>query len=410
MPYRNRFYHSLRLFFLGLSFYGAAFIGVSAVSAADAVYDVETLSAFCCGLGDAFAVNELGVATGKSRGDSGGEIVDITVTWDTDGTLTQIDHNNQAFYTEGHAINDLGDVAGLFEISPSLWVNQVRTGLTGPPGTVNRGFANDIDNNRVVVGCVSETAFVSGPFFPIQWPNTPNGELIPGTPADARGCANAINNVGHITGEATIGGISHAVIWADGAMIDLGIPPGFVSCEGNGINDADHVAGYCDDSQGNSRPFLWRDGSIIELGITPGETGVAHDINNADEVLGYAGIPFSGGGAFVWRGGAIQDLTALTNSRELLAINNSGVIVGEIYRLTPQSSGVAGDINNDGLVDAADVLIGARILTGLVSATPEQISRGDVAPLVGGTPAPDGQFNLGDHVLITRKAIGSISF
>ncbi|MDQ1362511.1 MAG: hypothetical protein QG652_371, partial [Pseudomonadota bacterium] len=35
---------------------------------------------------------------------------------------------------------------------------------------------------------------------------------------------------------------------------------------------------------------------------------------------------------------------------------------------------------------------------------------GDVAPLVNGVPSPDGVFNLGDLLIITRKAIGSAEY
>ncbi|MCK5093050.1 MAG: hypothetical protein KAR30_11030, partial [Gammaproteobacteria bacterium] len=68
-----------------------------------------------------------------------------------------------------------------------------------------------------------------------------------------------------------------------------------------------------------------------------------------------------------------------------------------------------GDLNGDNIVDIRDVLLGMRILNGqdTITLTQEQIlSRGDVAPLVGGVSAPDGQFNAGDLVVIQRMALG----
>ncbi|MCO6411817.1 MAG: S8 family serine peptidase [Thiogranum sp.] len=68
-----------------------------------------------------------------------------------------------------------------------------------------------------------------------------------------------------------------------------------------------------------------------------------------------------------------------------------------------------GDVNEDGVVNSVDVLLAMRILQGDLTATTRQLSHGDMAPLVSGTPAPDGQFNLGDLLLIQRMAIGDLN-
>jgi len=69
-----------------------------------------------------------------------------------------------------------------------------------------------------------------------------------------------------------------------------------------------------------------------------------------------------------------------------------------------------GDLNGDQLVDARDVLIGLKIVQGQLTPTTDQLAHGDVAPLVAGVPQPDSVFNLGDLLLIQRKALGSLSF
>jgi hypothetical protein len=73
---------------------------------------------------------------------------------------------------------------------------------------------------------------------------------------------------------------------------------------------------------------------------------------------------------------------------------------------------VWGDIDNNGVVNAADVLIASRAALGLVTLTSEQLARGNVAPLVGGVPAsaPGDEFNVADLLLITGKATGAMSF
>ena len=71
-----------------------------------------------------------------------------------------------------------------------------------------------------------------------------------------------------------------------------------------------------------------------------------------------------------------------------------------------------GDINNNGVVNVADVLLATRAALGTLTLSTEQLARGNVAPLVGGQPAslPDDDFNVADLLLITGKATGVMSF
>ena len=80
--------------------------------------------------------------------------------------------------------------------------------------------------------------------------------------------------------------------------------------------------------------------------------------------------------------------------------------------LDDMSVPVWGDIDNNGVVNAADVLIASRAALGLVMLSNDQLARGNVAPLVGGQPtsAPDDGFNVADLLLITGKATGATSF
>jgi hypothetical protein len=71
---------------------------------------------------------------------------------------------------------------------------------------------------------------------------------------------------------------------------------------------------------------------------------------------------------------------------------------------------VAGDINGDGQINAGDLVLGMRILTGLhIPTVPEQ-ARFDIAPLSGGLPIPDGNNNAGDYLILQGLVSGSISF
>jgi hypothetical protein len=67
-----------------------------------------------------------------------------------------------------------------------------------------------------------------------------------------------------------------------------------------------------------------------------------------------------------------------------------------------------GDLNGDGVIDILDALRALQIAVELKAATPQEIVRGDVAPLVNGKPSPDGKITIGDAVVILRRAIGLI--
>ena len=69
-----------------------------------------------------------------------------------------------------------------------------------------------------------------------------------------------------------------------------------------------------------------------------------------------------------------------------------------------------GDITLDGEVDAADLLWAIQAVLGGRALTPEQQQHGDVAPLVAGAPQPNGVFDLGDVVVITRLVLGGLVF
>jgi hypothetical protein len=80
--------------------------------------------------------------------------------------------------------------------------------------------------------------------------------------------------------------------------------------------------------------------------------------------------------------------------------------------LDPLDAPEWGDVNNDGLVNAADVLLVSREALGdpVLNAAQQEVGR--VAPLVNGQPAPQPGIPLAaaDVQLITRKALGEVSF
>jgi len=73
---------------------------------------------------------------------------------------------------------------------------------------------------------------------------------------------------------------------------------------------------------------------------------------------------------------------------------------------------VWGDINDDRVVDTADVLLASRMVLGLMSPSGPELARSKVAPLVSGSPQPTGNapLNAADLLLIERKALGVVNY
>jgi len=69
--------------------------------------------------------------------------------------------------------------------------------------------------------------------------------------------------------------------------------------------------------------------------------------------------------------------------------------------------GSHGDINNDGLLNAADVLLASRFVLGSLAPDSGQMQRGDVAPLVSNVSVPNGVFNAADLLIIQRWVLAA---
>jgi hypothetical protein len=97
--------------------------------------------------------------------------------------------------------------------------------------------------------------------------------------------------------------------------------------------------------------------------------------------------------------------------------NNDGLRDGMEFAagydpLSAASFPVWGDINDDRVVDTADVLLASRAVMGLVTLTDAERTRGKVAPLVNGAPQPaaNDPLTAADLLLIERKALGEVTF
>ncbi len=184
-------------------------------------------------------------------------------------------------------------------------------------------------------------------FEAVTWGQDRQIQALPPLPGDTVGFALAINNSGQIAGSSgtcantvvTATGLfagPHAVLWRNGAAINLGSLGGTMGKAG-AINDRGEVAGFSsvpDDS--SVHPFLWTAATGMQ-DLGPLGADVLADpagINNRTQVVGGSCDMSGNCRAFLWDNNAMTDLNDLipANSPWYLAyalgINDAGEIVG----------------------------------------------------------------------------------
>jgi probable HAF family extracellular repeat protein len=147
--------------------------------------------------------------------------------------------------------------------------------------------------------------------------------------------ASAINNRNQIIGYSVdnADSLGQPAMWQDGVQTNLGTLNGYRS-GAYAINNIGQIAGYADTGQSFSlsdhRPIVWSDGVPMNIGAQsfygPDVWGVATSINDHGQVVIYSIDKTT-----VWDG---QETRVLSGSSIYYAngkaINNSGVVVGEV--------------------------------------------------------------------------------
>lgn len=275
--------------------------------------------------------------------------------------------------------NDRGEIAGISETSATdplgeqwscsaffptitghiclgfVWQWDKMTALPTLGG--NNGFAAAVNNRGQVVGwaenkvhdqtCVSPQVLQ---FEAVIW-GPAKGQLEELHPlhGDQDTAATAINDRGQAVGisgtcDVAVGAYSakHAVLWENGAVVNLGSLGGAGWNTPVAINDRGEAAGFSDlpgDVSGgvltpNFHAVIWtKDHVIRDLGALPGDTvSEATGINNQGQVVG---VSFPSSHAFIWQDGVMTDLNTLIPSDSPLSlistgdINDKGEITGQ---------------------------------------------------------------------------------
>jgi probable HAF family extracellular repeat protein len=319
-------------------------------------------------------------ATGINRhgdvvGSSGGQPF---VYYHRNGSVVQLGGLAPTLYAWG--INDHDQVAG----------EQVNaTGIHAVEWTANGGavvlpllplgYATAIGNNGDIAGNMDNGHEDN---IAIRWVGpTHQMDFIgvlweyPFPPGYGSSTANAINNLGHVTGVSEAGegtdpntaqsfGV-HAFLYAGpGKMTDLGAlalsGDGSDVSEGAGINDLDEVVGIsstaiparnslnqaCSNCGVASHAFLWHAGKMQDLGnlaSIPGWDSKADSINNAGEIVGWSDSIVNGMSthrAFLYVGGQMLNLQFYIYDRdpnvrltEAVGVNCEGWIVANGFNV-----------------------------------------------------------------------------
>lgn len=172
--------------------------------------------------------------------------------------------------------------------------------------------------------------------------------------SEPRSLAWAMNNKGHVAGQATFKGAAGgaAALWKQPDRpprnLTAAIDGAIWASQAWGLNDQGEVVGnvdrICEDCDGGQKPYLWRAGVPSELPLLPGthRSGSAQSVNNKGRIVGYNYID----GVFhavLWRDGQAINLPSLgslagqaqTDSTAHF-INENNVVVGTSRR-TPDS-------------------------------------------------------------------------
>jgi probable HAF family extracellular repeat protein len=195
-----------------------------------------------------------------------------------------------------------------------------------------RSSALAINNHNQVVGSASTTEGQAEPTHAVLWENGVMRDL--GTLGGTHSEATAINERGQVVGwSRAADGSPHAFFWDNGTLQDLGpvalFPRGIswgslVLWSPVHINDRGQVVG----NRPEGGTFLWEDGGTEALPLD-----LVMDINNRGQVVGAALRPDTGGVprriAALWDGGLVTDLGTLGgDSSWAVAISNTGWVVG----------------------------------------------------------------------------------
>ncbi len=211
-------------------------------------------------------------------------------------------------------------------------------GIVGLPNLPSRSYAvsNSANDTGIVVGTAATTAFGSGR-LPVVWQNGVVSQL-PLPPGETLGDANSVNASNVAVGSVDAGSLQRGVIYSGGSasIITQTTSNGSYFLTAFGINDSGRIVGQGIDPQNAARNvgIVYNIGQnmAFEVGALPGMNGaLAFGVSNTGFVVGSSMLNQGSGLPFIWsdkNGIMAIPLAVGTTQGSARAVNSAGWVVG----------------------------------------------------------------------------------
>ncbi len=214
----------------------------------------------------------------------------------------------------------------------------LNSGIVGLPNLAGRSYAvsNSANDNGVVVGTAATTLFGTSR-LPVIWQNGAVSQL-PLPPGETLGDANSVNASSVAVGSVDAGSSQRGAIYSGGSgtIITQTTANGSFFVTAFGINDSGRVVGQGIDPMNAARNvgIVYDIGQnmAFEVGALPGLNGaLAFGVSNTGYVVGSSMLNQGSGLPFIWsdQGGMVAiPLATGTSEGSARAVNSAGWVVG----------------------------------------------------------------------------------